>query len=176
MIITTAGPQNIGQIKRHFEHGNLFLSPEEYQRESAWKIDQKKLLIDSIFRGLDIPKFYLWKIDFSTLVEGGYPDSEIKAFYKEILERKRRENDDPNPYIFEVVDGQQRIRTILEYMGVSPPFKEVYRGEWLEPFNTFSDTPIAKGKKFKQLNVEQQIQFEERTLTVMVLEQANIDC
>ena len=24
MIITTAGPQNIGQIKRHFEHGNLF--------------------------------------------------------------------------------------------------------------------------------------------------------
>lgn len=175
MIITTSGPQNIGQIKRHFEHGNLFLSPEEYQRESAWKLDQKKLLIDSIFRGLDIPKFYLWKIDFSTLVEGGYPDSEIKAFYKKILERKRNENDDPNPYIFEVVDGQQRIRTILEYMGVRPPLKEVYRGEWLEPFNTYPDTPIAKGKQFKQLNVEQQIHFEEKTLTVMVLEQANID-
>ena len=35
MKITLNGPQSIAQIQRHFSHGNLFLSPEEYQRESA---------------------------------------------------------------------------------------------------------------------------------------------
>jgi hypothetical protein len=63
MIITSGGPQNVGQIQRHFIMGNLFLSPEEYQRENAWTMAQKQLLIDTIFRGLDIPKFYLWKVD-----------------------------------------------------------------------------------------------------------------
>jgi hypothetical protein len=63
MKITNNGPQSIGQITKHFAHGNLFLSPDEYQRENAWDIHQKKLLIDTIFRGMDVPKFYLWKID-----------------------------------------------------------------------------------------------------------------
>jgi hypothetical protein len=63
VIIHQAGPQNVQQVQMYFEAGDLFLSPEEYQRESAWGIAQKKLLIDTIFRGMDIPKFYLWKID-----------------------------------------------------------------------------------------------------------------
>jgi hypothetical protein len=91
MIITTTGPQTIGQIKTYFEHNDIFLSPVKYQRENAWNIDQKKLLIDTIFRRMDIPKFYLWKIDQQTLV-GGYPDGEMKGYYKERLEQKRREN------------------------------------------------------------------------------------
>lgn len=73
MIVTTNGPQNIGQIQRHFSHGNLFLSPEEYQRENAWNLYQKRLLIDTIFQGMDIPKLYLWKIDHHTL-RNGYPN------------------------------------------------------------------------------------------------------
>jgi len=31
----------------------------QYQRTPVWKIDRKKLLIDSIFKGYDLPKFYL---------------------------------------------------------------------------------------------------------------------
>jgi hypothetical protein len=61
MIITNKGPQGIGQIRQFFSHGDLFLSPEEYQRENAWGPAQKQLLVDSIFRGMDIPKFYLWR-------------------------------------------------------------------------------------------------------------------
>jgi hypothetical protein len=87
MIISTLGPQNVGQIHAHFDCGNLFLSPEEYQRENAWNISQKQLLIDTIFRGMGIPKFYLWKIDQSTLVNG-YPGGEMKQHYKGILEHK----------------------------------------------------------------------------------------
>lgn len=174
MIITTNGPQNVGQVKKQFEHGNLFLSPEEYQRESAWNLEQKKLLIDTIFRGMDIPKLYFWKIDHHTLIDG-YPDGETKEVYKEILERKRKENDDPDPYIYEVVDGQQRIRTILEYIGVTPPNSKVYRGFWNQPFESLEDSPIAKGKMYSQLNAEQQTKFDEARLTIMVLERANID-
>ena len=174
MKITTSGPQNIGQIKKHFERGYLFLSPEEYQRESAWKLDQKKLLIDSIFRGLDIPKFYLWKIDRKTLLNG-YPDSDSRRIYKEIIERRVISNEEEYPYIYEVVDGQQRIRTVLEYMGVLPPSEDVLRGIWLTPYETYPDTPIAKGKKFESLNPDQQTIFEEKFLTVMILEDATID-
>ena len=174
MTITSNGPQNIGQIKKHFEHGNLFLSPDDYQTEGRWKQDQKQLLIDTIFRGLDIPKFYLWKIDWVTLLNG-YPDGETKDMYKKILEKKRIDNDDPNPYIYEVVDGQQRTRTILEYIGVKATNKNVYRGVWNEPFPTLSDTPMAKGKLYSQLNAEQQAKFEEKVLTVMILENATIE-
>ena len=74
MIITSNGPKTISQIRRYVEHGDLFLSPVEYQRENAWDLDQKKLLIDTVFRNLDIPKFYLWKIDQTTLANG-YSDS-----------------------------------------------------------------------------------------------------
>jgi hypothetical protein len=174
MKITMSGPQSIGQIATYFKHGSLFLSPEEYQRESAWNLEQKKLLIDTIFRGLDMPKFYLWKVDDKTL-HNSYPDGETKNIYKALLEKKRKENDDPEPYVFEVVDGQQRIRTMLEYMGYPPPTGDHYRGAWLSPFEALPDTPLAKGRAYAKLNPEQQNRFEQTSLSVMMLEDANID-
>lgn len=57
----------------------------QYQRTPVWKLDRKKLLIDSIFRGYDLPKFYL-------------NDVKGNAFYD-----------------YEVCDGQQRLRTIWEF-------------------------------------------------------------
>jgi hypothetical protein len=174
MIISSKGPQNVGQIHKQFICGNLFLSPEEYQRESAWNLPQKQLLIDTVFRGMDIPKFYLWKIDQYTLANG-YPEGDAKTLYKDILEKKRKENDDPDPYVFEVVDGQQRIRTLLEFMGAKPPNSACYRGAWRDAFTSLDDTPMAKGKYYSQLNAEQQIRFDESQLTVMVLENATID-
>lgn len=123
---------------------------------------------------MDIPKFYLWKVDQRT-VANGYPDGETRDTYKDILEKKRVENDNPDPYIFEVVDGQQRIRTILEFMGVRPPSDKCFRGTWHEPFTSLQETPMAKGKHYSQLNAEQQIKFDEKPLSVMVLENAAID-
>jgi hypothetical protein len=174
MKITHNGPQSIGQIVRHFTCGNLFLSPVEYQRESAWDFGQKQLLIDTIFRGMDIPKFYLWKIDAKTLRDG-YPDGETKQRYAAILEQKRTENDDLDPYVFEVVDGQQRIRTILEYVGACQLTPEQYRGRWLAPFTSLPDTPLARGKSYAKLNPDQQIRFDQCSLSVMVIEDATID-
>jgi hypothetical protein len=174
MIVTPAGgPQSVQQVQMYFTAGDLFLSPEEYQRESAWGIPQKQLLIDSIFRSWDIPKFYLWKIDDSALTTG-YPDGETKQIYREILDRKRRDNDDPSPFVYEVVDGQQRIRSILEFMGVQPPDKNCHRGTWHDPYDSPPDTPLAKGRPYQKLNAEQKIKFGMCPLTIMVLEQATI--
>lgn len=58
----------------------------QYQRTPVWKIDRKRLLIDSIFRGYDLPKFYMHKLKSNML------------------------------YDFEVCDGQQRLRTIREFI------------------------------------------------------------
>ena len=175
MVITSNGPQNVGQIRKQFSCGNLFLSPEEYQRENAWRLQQKQLLIDTIFLGMDIPKFYLWKIDHKTLTSpDGYTNGGTKSFYIKLLERKRVENDDSDPYIYEVVDGQQRIRTMLEFMGENPPNNKCFRGLWHAPFPSLNDTPMAKGKYYAQLNADQQTKFDERSLTVMILENATI--
>lgn len=57
----------------------------EYQRPLVWSLKQKRLLIDSILRGYDVPKMY-W----------------------------HRQPNDAN-YEFHVIDGQQRLSTIWEF-------------------------------------------------------------
>ena len=57
----------------------------DYQRPAAWSKSQKQLLIDTIVRGYDVPKFY-W-----------------------------RQTSKSQPETWEVVDGQQRLRAIFEY-------------------------------------------------------------
>jgi len=68
----------------HFcRHEDWFTINKEYQREKdVWSQRDKKHLIDTIIRDLDIPKLYLAK------------------------------KGDKN---YEIVDGQQRIRTIWEF-------------------------------------------------------------
>lgn len=57
----------------------------QYQRTPVWKVDRKRLLVDSIFRGYDLPKFYLSSLEGNSF------------------------------YDYEVCDGQQRLRTIWEF-------------------------------------------------------------
>ena len=63
---------------------NIDIRPE-YQRPLVWSLRQKRLLIDSILRGYDIPKMY-W----------------------------HRQGADA-PHQFQVIDGQQRLATIWEF-------------------------------------------------------------
>lgn len=58
-----------------------------YQRGEAWKEEKQGLLIDTILMGYDIPKIYLAKNNSSALSK------------------------------FDVVDGQQRLRSILRFLG-----------------------------------------------------------
>lgn len=58
----------------------------QYQRTSVWNLKKKRLLINSILRGYDLPKFYL------------------------------RETPSDPMYDYEVTDGQQRMRSIWEFV------------------------------------------------------------
>lgn len=69
------------------EAGTLILTPK-FQRRSVWTIPQRSYLIDTVLRGLPVPPIYL----------------------------RIRQSDDRKKTIREVIDGQQRITSILEFM------------------------------------------------------------
>ena len=74
------------KIKTLVSKKDLINPKPQYQRTSVWNRAKKKLLIDSILRGYDLPKFYL-----------------------------RATPNDPT-YEYEVTDGQQRMRSIWEFV------------------------------------------------------------
>lgn len=88
--------------------GKALLFNDEYQRAPAWKLQQKQLFIDSIFRGYSIPAFYFHKT--GSVVE------------------------DLGGQYYEVVDGQQRIRAIREFKNGVFPLLPPEGFEKLPPF------------------------------------------
>jgi uncharacterized protein with ParB-like and HNH nuclease domain len=76
----------IWTIKRLISQKHNIDPKPQYQRTSVWSPTKKKLLIDSILRGYDIPKFYI------------------------------NETPQSRTYKWEVTDGQQRMRAIWEYI------------------------------------------------------------
>ncbi|MEQ8846103.1 DUF262 domain-containing protein [Botrimarina sp.] len=70
-----------------------------YQRYAVWSRPQQQLLIDSILRGMDIPKLYL------------------------------REVEGDGPFKYEAVDGQQRLRAVWEFFADEYPLSERFSPE-----------------------------------------------
>lgn len=68
------------------------MAPEYQRRAELWSIDKRRLLIDSILNGYDIPKIYL--ADFSQGAQ---------------LENKSRK-------LFAVIDGKQRLEAIFSFI------------------------------------------------------------
>lgn len=104
----------------------------QYQRTSVWTLKKKQLLIDSILRGYDIPKFYL------------RTSSELE-------------------YEHEVVDGQQRLRTIWEFV----------EGDF-ELSDDSSDLPQGdlSGRKYSELPSDIQDQIDLYELNIHIIEDA----
>lgn len=100
----------------------------DYQRPPAWSLKQKQLLMDTILRGYDIPKFY-W--------------------------RKVKRDDG---IIYEVIDGQQRLRTIWEFR----------KGEFAlsRDADSINGQKVA-GLKFTQLPPELLLAFDTYQLDVV---------
>jgi hypothetical protein len=103
-----------------FQKGTLALQPK-YQRNPIWSIGQKCFLIDSLISGCPIPQVY---INIKTEGSG--------------REKKT---------IYEVVDGQQRLRSILEFVGE----------EWVLIATAARAYPVSEeykphiGKKYSEL-------------------------
>ncbi len=116
----------------------LVLSPQ-FQRNSVWKKGTKSYLIDTIVRGLPIPIIFI---------------------------RDRRVNLKTLEYKREVIDGQQRLRTVIGF--VAP--------QLLPDFNERDDFTVKRthnkeiaGKKFADLPSDIQTKILEYDFNVHVL-------
>ncbi len=77
----------VSDVKRKMERGELIPGPE-WQRGYIWKLKDEQLLVDSILKGLPIPKFYLTQ---------EYAAKQNKSIHY-------------------AVDGQQRLRAIDKFL------------------------------------------------------------
>lgn len=105
----------------------ILLNPD-YQRGAVWSVEKNQLLIDSILRGYDIPKFYLRVVD-------------------------------ADPYEYEVVDGQQRLRAIWDFV----------HGKYLVGDISLDILPSFVGKTYEELPSKIQRKFGSFKLTITEL-------
>lgn len=103
-------PYKINDFLEWNERKQLVLSPK-FQRRSVWKDVAKSFLIDSIIRQKPLPKIFIREL------------TDIKT------RTTRRE----------VVDGQQRLRTILDFINDGFKVKHVHNSEYGETY--FSNLP-----------------------------------
>lgn len=128
-------PYTITNLKYLYDSGKLWLNPT-YQREAVWTQSQKQLLIDSIFREIDIPKFYF------------------------------RETSGVKKYELEVVDGQQRLRAIFEYL--NDKFKMPKDADPVEGRK-------IDGKEFSKLHTDLQMMLPNAQLDIVEMNSAYTD-
>lgn len=90
---------SINDFREWHEAGILILAPK-FQRRSVWSDKARSYLIDTIMRNLPMPKIFM-----------------------------RQEIDDTGQTIREIVDGQQRIRTVLSYLQNGFSIMRVHGGD-----------------------------------------------
>ena len=106
------------------KNNQLSLSPE-FQRRAVWKSGAKSYLIDTMVKGMPIPIIFL---------------------------RDKRTNIDDFEPIREVVDGQQRLRTVLSF--VCPQYLKDYNPERDDFTVSKSHNSQISGKRFEELDEE----------------------
>lgn len=110
----------------------------DYQRPAVWSLTQKRLLLDTILRGYDIPKMYWRKIS-------------------------------KNPDKYEVVDGQQRLRAIWEFME-----GKYHLGKDAESIDSF-DLKKATYNKENPLPDDLRLTLDTYTLDVIIMTDTDDD-
>ena len=85
VVRTEPRTPDLDQLCRPNRRAHLNLNPSYQRPGDIWSLPKKQLLVDSILRNYDMPKFYHRRLEGS------------------------------EPYRFEVVDGQQRTRAIFEF-------------------------------------------------------------
>ena len=105
----------------------------DYQRPPVWTRKQKQLLIDTILRGFDVPKMYWQRISNN------------------------------HQHEFDVVDGQQRLRTLWEFCGGEFPLAK--------DADPVGKTEIA-GKRYDDLDFDLRSNIDIYALDVVIVEDA----
>ena len=89
-LTTNFTDRTVADFLELWRNGRLNLEPA-FQRKSVWSTKDRQLLIESIFRGIPVPSVFLYK--------------------------QTGKNGKP---IYDVIDGKQRLESLLLYMGKGP--------------------------------------------------------
>ncbi|MFM7270829.1 MAG: HNH endonuclease family protein [Actinomycetes bacterium] len=119
---TVHGTKTVQDLVDLYKDKRLNLSPS-FQRQSVWSMSDRRLLVNSIFDNIPLPSVYLYR----QIGAGGRP-------------------------VYDVIDGKQRIETILAFMGRGP----VYHPSdpvWVK--RTFSDEDEADWWEWSELDNRQ---------------------
>lgn len=100
----------INDFKEWYDRDELILSPY-FQRRTVWSEKAKSYLIDTIIRGLPIPKIFM----------------------------RQKLNDKTFKSVREIVDGQQRLNTILNFLKDGFTLMKSHNPEYANKY--FSDLP-----------------------------------
>jgi len=132
----------VGDFIGWFKDGVLNLNPD-FQRRSVWRVGAKSYLMDTIIRGLPIPMIFLRELP---------PDVEKLSTIRD------------------VVDGQQRLRTVISF--VAPKLLDLH-GNRFDPsrdkFTIWKEhNEELQGKSFPELPKEVQNQILDYEFSVNV--------
>lgn len=94
MLTTHHAQKTIDELVSMYRRRSLNLSPA-FQRQSVWGVRDRQMLVQSILDGVPLPSIYLYR----QVGAGGVPK-------------------------YDVIDGKQRIETILLFMGKGPLAKD----------------------------------------------------
>ena len=133
----TSSPQSISWFKDRYLEGNLEIRPP-YQRKPVWVARQRSSLVETILFGLPIPEVFIQR---STTPTG--------------------------ETTYALVDGQQRIRTILQFIGVETgPEEQEHNRFALDRLDTDS---LWSNVAFDDLDDDQRVKFFDYQITVRYL-------
>ncbi len=131
-----------------FEREQVLRVNHEYQRGLRWTDMQKRMFIDSIFRGYSIPAFYFHKKQTST---GPFQNTH-----------------------FDIVDGQQRINAIYSYSEDEFSLLDPSEDSGFRFPNFVKDLPCRwGGKRFGELPEELQAQLRDHKVVVYEITTTN---
>jgi hypothetical protein len=139
-------PQSISWFQEHYKAGRLELRPP-FQRKPVWTDKQRCSLLESVLLEIPVPEVYVQ-------VSGG--DDGIENYG--------------------VVDGQQRLRSILQFIGIEDEDDQTDD----EDNNSFKldrlpATSMFKDKSYADLTVDQRKRFFQYEICVRLLYTENTD-
>lgn len=119
------------ELVRRVEKNVVDMNPN-YQRDLVWDLKDKELLIESIFEGIEIGKFTF------------------------IYLQSKTEDD----YLYEILDGKQRLTTLFEF--ITDQFK--YKGKYFSELNKedrryFFNYNVTSGETNFELTEKQKIEY-----------------
>ncbi len=132
-------PQSISWFQDHYKAGRLELRPP-FQRKPVWTNKQRSFLIESMLMDIPIPEVYV----HVTVKEDGAEH-------------------------YGVVDGQQRLRTVLQFIGIEREKDQEKANNNLFALEALPEASIHKDKTFADVTTEERKRFFQYEISVRFL-------